>query len=257
MQNKLKSKPELLKIISDLKKQNKKVVMVSGSFDLLHAGHIEQLQKFKNQGEVLIVLLNSDKSVQAYKGPSRPIISKQNRAYTLSALSCVDYIFLFDELVPLKWIDIFKPDIYCNGSDWGKKILEHDVVVKNGGKIFIGSRSKKDSTSGIVEKILRIEKSPDIKAIFYFDKKFGKNLKTNSKKYLIINLSGKKISDIAKQKNIALGRCFLISEKLEEIEIGKMHNCKTIFVGNLPKKISSTQSPDYTISDVAKTGSFL
>lgn len=251
MANKVKGKEELLKIISELKKNRKKVVMVSGSFDLLHAGHIEQLQKFKKQGDILVVLLNSDKSVQAYKGPNRPIINEKNRAFTLSALDCIDYIFIFDELVPLKWIKSFKPDIYCNGSDWGKKILEHDTVVENGGKIFIGSRSKKDSTSGIIEKIINIEKTPDVKAIFYFDGKFAKQLKAYAKKYLTIKIENKKkLLDIAKQKNIALGRSFLISEKLEEIEVGKMHNCKTIFIGTLPKKVSSTQTPDLVVQNL-------
>lgn len=247
----------ILKVVNYSKRKGKRVVMLSGSFDLLHAGHIDMLKSARNQGDLLIVLLNSDKSVKAYKGPNRPLVEEKNRAFTLSALTCVDHVFIFNELTPLKWLELFKPDVYCNGGDWGKHFLEHDTVIKNGGQIFIAKIKKNLSTSRIVDNIIKIENSPDIKAIFYFNELLENKLKSYSKKYLIINIKNEKLLTVAESRKIALARSFVISDNLKEIEIGKMHNCKTIFIGNLPKKVSSTEYPDFVIKNISELNKIL
>ena len=98
MNKKIKTQPVIVKIVRNLKKQGKIIVTFSGSFDILHIGHVKSLEEAKKQGDVLIVFLNSDVSVRGYKGQKRPIIPQESRAEMLAALECVDYVVLFDEL---------------------------------------------------------------------------------------------------------------------------------------------------------------
>ncbi len=137
MSIKIKSQKEIVKIIQGLKKKGKKIVTYNGSFDVLHFGHIESLKEAKKQGDILIIPLNSDKSIRLYKGSNHPINSQKKRAEALTVLECVDYIVLFDEINCKNILNKIKPNIHCNGSDWGKSCVERSVVEKNGGKIFI------------------------------------------------------------------------------------------------------------------------
>lgn len=164
--DKIKTQKEIIKIIEDLKKRNKKVVAISGSFDILHSGHIKALREAKEQGDVLIVLLNSDNSVRTYKGPFRPINSQKERAEVLAALECVDYIVIFNQLTPVEILKKIKPDIFCNNSDWGKDCIERKTVEENGGKIYLLKRFSFLSTSKIIKKILNVYSKPETKAIF-------------------------------------------------------------------------------------------
>lgn len=153
-------------LINNLKKQNKVVVTYNGSFDVLHAGHIGSLLEAKAQGDVLIVPLNSDQSVKSYKGHSRPIISEKERALQLATLECVDYVVLFNETNCIKILDKIKPDIHCNGRDWGKNCVEREIVEKNGGKIYILSWTQGLSTTKLIQKIIDLYKKPVNKAVF-------------------------------------------------------------------------------------------
>ena len=132
-EHKIKTQKKLLGIIKELKKERKKIVAYSGSFDILHAGHITAIEEAAEQGDILVMLVNSDTSVKKYKGRRRPIISEKNRIRMLAALEDVDYVTCFDEINPKEIIEKIKPDIYCNGSDWGKNCIEREVVEKNGG----------------------------------------------------------------------------------------------------------------------------
>jgi len=161
---KVKNQKEILKIIKVLKKKGKKIVALSGSFDILHFGHIKSLKEAKTQGDVLIVLLNSDKSVKSYKGPQRPINSQKERAEVLSALDCVDYVTIFNELTPVEILKKIKPDVFCNDSDWGKNCIERKTVEENGGKIHLLKRLK--SSSELIKKILALYSKPSIRAVF-------------------------------------------------------------------------------------------
>jgi len=166
MKYKFKTQSELVKIVRLLKKQHKKVVTFNGSFDVLHSGHIGSIREAKNQGDALIILLNSDRSVKNYKGPLRPIMPQAERAELLTALEDVDYVTIFDEINPIKILGKIKPDVHCNGSDWGRNCVEREIVEKDGGRLHILKWKKGKSTSLIIEKIVKVFSQKTIKAVF-------------------------------------------------------------------------------------------
>jgi len=163
---KIKTQKEIVAIARRLKKNKKKIVTYNGSFDILHLGHIKSLQEAKQQGDVLIVPLNSNKSVRGYKGPNHPIVSQEERAQTLAALSCVDYVVIFDEINPKEILNKIKPDIHCHGADWGRDCVERETIEKNGGRIHILKWTPGLSTSNLIKKIVATAANPDVKAVF-------------------------------------------------------------------------------------------
>jgi len=137
-----------------LRSQNKKIVFTNGCFDILHAGHIESFELAKSFGDILIVGLNSDRSIKAIKGESRPIISQNDRAKLLCAISCIDYVIIFDEDTPERLIKEILPDVLVKGADWrGKPIAGLDVVEANGGRMEFIKFEQGLSTTKIIEKI--------------------------------------------------------------------------------------------------------
>ena len=156
MRQKIKTKKELLRIITDLKTKGKRIVFTNGCFDLLHIGHVRYLEKAKALGDVLVVGINSDSSVQKLKGRRRPILLEQERAEILSGLGCVDYVALFDEIDPLKLITSLKPDVLVKGGDWTKEqTVGKEVVERSGGEVVILPFVKGASTSTLIETILK------------------------------------------------------------------------------------------------------
>ncbi|KKQ23812.1 MAG: histidinol phosphatase-like protein [Parcubacteria group bacterium GW2011_GWA2_37_10] len=176
MNPKIKRQGEIVEIVKNLKEQGKKVVTYNGSFDILHLGHIKSLEEAKAQGDILAILLNSDNSVQKYKGPNHPVNSEKERAEVLSAIGHVDYVVHFDEINPKEILKKIKPDIHCNGSDWGKNCVERGVVEENGGKIHILKWQQGFSTSGLMSRVAEsrqagqktnnIHFKPEVKAVF-------------------------------------------------------------------------------------------
>lgn len=166
MNRKIKSLDKLTKIISRVKKQGKKIVTYNGGFDVLHIGHVLSIQEAKAQGDILIIPLNSDSSIRLYKGPNRPILPQNERASMLAALEAVDYVTIFNEINPKKVLDAIKPDIHCNGSDWGKNCIERETVERNGGRIHILTWQKGYSTTDVIKQILEVYKKPPVRAIF-------------------------------------------------------------------------------------------
>lgn len=148
---KLKSQKQLIKIVDSLRKRGKKIVTCNGSFEVLHNGHLQKIKECHKQGDVLILCLNSDKSVRAYKGPGRPINKESIRVKNLAFLKEVDYLTVFDEINPKKILSKIKPDIHCVGSDWGKDCIEKEVVEQNCGKIYVAHWKKGFSTSSIIK----------------------------------------------------------------------------------------------------------
>lgn len=137
-----------------LRNSGKTVVVTNGCFDILHVGHVRYLQKTKSYGDYLIVMLNSDKSVRAIKGENRPINNENNRAEVLCALSCVDFVVLFDENSPKNLIDEIKPDVYTKGADYTIETLpERDIIEKNGIKVEFIEFVQGQSTTNIINKI--------------------------------------------------------------------------------------------------------
>jgi len=156
LSRKIKEIYSLAKTIASLKKKNKKIVFTNGCFDLVHYGHVKYLEDAKNNGDILVVGVNSDKSVKAIKGKQRPIIKEEYRIKVIAALESVDFVFLFNEATPLKAINILKPDILVKGADWDKKdIVGADPVKRTGGKVLRISLVKGLSTSKIIEQIAK------------------------------------------------------------------------------------------------------
>jgi len=158
LDNKIKPLDELIALRTQFKKENKTVVTNNGSYDILHLGHVMGLFEAKAQGDILIVGVNTDQSIKSYKGPDRPINPEQMRLRMLAALSCVDYVFLFNETTPLSWLDKLKPDIHTNGAEYGDECIERDVVEKNGGKIHLLKMIPGFKTTDFIKKIRSTEK---------------------------------------------------------------------------------------------------
>ena len=156
MKEKIKTKEDLHRIVEDLKKKGKRIVFTNGCFDLLHLGHIRYLEKAKSLGDILVVGVNSDRSVQSLKGPERPILPEEERAEILSGLECVDYITLFDELTPLELISSLQPHILVKGGNWAKETtVGREVVERSGGEVVILPFVEGSSTSNLIETILK------------------------------------------------------------------------------------------------------
>ncbi len=143
-------------IVARLKAQGKRVVFTNGCFDILHVGHIRYLEKAKRHGDVLVVGLNTDRSVKQIKGEKRPIVPEKERAEVLSALESVDYVVLFDEPDPLILIQTLKPNVLVKGADWPKnKIIGHEIVQKTGGQVVRIPLVRGASSTGVIEKIIK------------------------------------------------------------------------------------------------------
>ena len=134
--------------------QQKKVVFTNGCFDILHLGHIDYLSKAKDLGDVLLIGLNTDFSVQRLKGESRPVVNENARAMLLASLHFVDAVVLFDEDTPYELIKIVQPNILVKGSDYKEEdIVGYDIVKSNGGSIKTIDFLEGYSTSLIIEKL--------------------------------------------------------------------------------------------------------
>ncbi|RHZ48608.1 uncharacterized protein CDV56_103185 [Aspergillus thermomutatus] len=131
------------------------IVFTNGCFDLLHAGHIEYLQKAKALGKLLVVGLNSDASVRRSKGHKRPIAPLSQRAAMLAALSCVDYVVQFEDDTPLSLIETIRPDILVKGNDYlPHQVVGRDAVLETGGRLELVPFSTQVSTSAVIQKIV-------------------------------------------------------------------------------------------------------
>jgi len=160
MREKIKAKEDLQRIVDDLKAKGKRIVFTNGCFDLLHVGHIRYLEEAKALGDILVVGINSDRSVRRIKGPYRPILPEEERAEILSGLGGVDYITIFDEADPLELISSLQPHILVKGGDWTKETtVGKEVVERSGGEVIILPFVQGASTSNLIETILeRYEK---------------------------------------------------------------------------------------------------
>ena len=136
--NKMISFSNLLEKRENWRTAGKKIVTTNGCFDLLHTGHVNLLNNARLQGNILIVGINSDNSVRKIKGFMRPIMLENERANLLTALKAVDYVVIFDDLLPSKFLESIKPDIHCKAADYSLDSMpEAEVVKKYGGKVLI------------------------------------------------------------------------------------------------------------------------
>ena len=145
---------ELNNLLNKLREEDKTIVTTNGCFDILHVGHVRYLEKTKSFADVLIVALNSDKSVKSIKGDSRPINNENDRAEVLSGLKSVDYVVLFDEDSPIDLLLEIKPDVYTKGADYTIETLpEAKPIMEAGGRIEFISFVEGKSTTSIIEKM--------------------------------------------------------------------------------------------------------
>lgn len=156
MKSKIIPRKNTSAFFTKLRKSGKRIVFTNGTFDILHLGHVRYLQKAKQQGDALVVGVNSDTSVRRYKGPHRPVNAQSDRLEVLAALECVDFVVLFGEDTPLKLICEIKPAVLVKGADWKKAdIVGASEVESWGGEVrrihFVQGRS----TTGTIEKILK------------------------------------------------------------------------------------------------------
>ncbi|MGA2916875.1 MAG: bifunctional heptose 7-phosphate kinase/heptose 1-phosphate adenyltransferase [Sedimentisphaerales bacterium] len=158
--SKIKSIDQLSQQLKWHKAHNHKIVFTNGCFDVLHRGHIEFLDFCKKQGDVVVLGLNSDKSVKIIKGPDRPLNNQLDRAAVLSGLESIDYIVVFDEPDPLETIKKVKPDVLVKGQDWAQKgVIGREFVESMGGKVVLVPLVEGKSTTGIIEKVKSLWKS--------------------------------------------------------------------------------------------------
>lgn len=136
------------------KANGKKVVFTNGCFDILHLGHVDYLEKARALGDKLVLGLNTDNSVNRFKGPERPVQNEVSRARVLGSLQSIDLVVYFDEDTPQKLISELLPDILVKGSDYlAENIVGADVVKKNGGVVKTIEFVPGYSTTRIIEKI--------------------------------------------------------------------------------------------------------
>jgi rfaE bifunctional protein nucleotidyltransferase chain/domain len=140
--------------VAELKAEGKKIATLNGSFDLMHAGHLEMIYQASRQADVLILALNTDRSIQQYKHPLRPIIPLEYRLNMMAALNMVDYVTWFDETDPRQVLSLIKPDVHVNGAEYGENCIEAEIVRSFGGRIHIVSLVPGLSTSLIIKKIV-------------------------------------------------------------------------------------------------------
>ncbi len=152
--SKIHSRAALAKTLAGLRTKGRKVVFTNGCFDLFHTGHLRLLREARKLGDVLVVAINSDKSVRKLKGPGRPYITEADRALLLAALDCVDYLCIFEEDTPLELIKELKPDLLVKGGDYGREdVIGGDFVESSGGRVVIIPLVKGMSTSTLADKI--------------------------------------------------------------------------------------------------------
>ena len=228
--NKIKTQNEIVKIAEELRNKGKKLVTFSGSFDILHSGHINALKEAKSQGDILIILLNSDKSVKGYKGPNHPINSGEERALMLSSLEMVDYVLEFDELVPLKVLLKIRPDVHCNGSDWGEESIEKDAIKKYGGKMHILKWKDGFSTTSLLKKIANSYINPDKKAVF-LDNNLFFDLKNSDYEIINSDVNEEYLKKLVQNRGFNLSKSWVVTKKEKGILAAKMVNAKSIIIG--------------------------
>ena len=154
MRKKVLSLAEAVAFVEHLRHTGREVVFTNGVFDLLHPGHVRYLQAARREGDALVVALNSDRSVRAIKGPTRPLNPEGERAEVLAGLTCVDAVVVFDEDDPQQIVSRLQPDVLVKGADWAADaIVGRDTVEARGGRVVRIPLADGHSTSAIIKKI--------------------------------------------------------------------------------------------------------
>jgi len=150
------TREEAITFVHERRAGGETIVFTNGVFDLLHPGHLRYLKLARALGDVLIVGVNSDRSVRANKGPSRPVTPEAERAEVLSALACVEAAVIFDEETPWQLIAALQPDVLVKGADWAEDaVVGRDIVEARGGRVVRVPIEAGHATTAIIERIRR------------------------------------------------------------------------------------------------------
>ncbi len=150
--------PTLKHVSEQAKIEKKKLVWTNGCYDILHAGHVRYLESAKSCGDILVVGVNSDRSIRTVKGKQRPIVNESQRAIVMAALTCVDYIIIFDDDSPVGIIKEIQPDVYAKGGDYTIDTInqqERRLVESYGGDIALIPGVEGMSTTEIIRRIVK------------------------------------------------------------------------------------------------------
>src|SRR5260221_7320987 len=159
---KIMSQDELIQVTAREKRSGRRVVFTNGCFDLLHPGHVRCLAEARALGDVLVVAINSDRSVRGNKGLERPLVTEQDRAEVLAALSSVDYVTIFDEPTPRDLIARVLPSVLVKGSDWGSNdVVGREEVEAAGGRVVSIPLAPGYSTTSLLQKIRKAASAPE------------------------------------------------------------------------------------------------
>ncbi len=154
IQHRIYSREDMVRECNVWRATGKKIVFTNGCFDILHHGHLDLLARAADQGNVLIVGINTDSSVKRLKGAERPVTNEQDRAFQVASLLCVDAVCLFDEDTPGELIQLLNPDVLVKGGDYTiDKIVGADFVQQNGGRVEIIPFVNGYSTTSIIDRI--------------------------------------------------------------------------------------------------------
>jgi D-glycero-beta-D-manno-heptose 1-phosphate adenylyltransferase len=154
IRRKILSGPELDRWLVQARFKNRKIVFTNGCFDVLHRGHVDYLVRASELGDLLVIGLNTDESVKRLKGPSRPYLDEETRAYILASMSFTSAIILFEEDTPLALIEKVKPDVLVKGSDYKPvEIVGHDLVTSWGGKVVTIDLTPGYSSTKVIGKL--------------------------------------------------------------------------------------------------------
>lgn len=160
---KIMSRDELRDFVERKRNQGFVLVTTNGTFDLMHVGHVKSLEEAKSLGDLLIIAVNSDESVKAYKGLDRPFLPAEERAYMLAALSCVDAVCIMDEAdVTRPLVELVRPDFHVKGRQYEGKCLDQEIVSGTGGIMHFSEMvmgiSTTDIARTVVEKVLAVKR---------------------------------------------------------------------------------------------------
>jgi D-beta-D-heptose 7-phosphate kinase / D-beta-D-heptose 1-phosphate adenosyltransferase len=149
---KIRKPPELLNELAARRQIGQKIAFTNGCFDILHAGHVQLLLEARAQADALVVGLNSDASVRAVKGPTRPVNCLEARACVLAALHMVDYVTVFEEATPLQLIEAMRPDVLVKGGDYRRQdVVGGDIVESYGGRVHLAALRDGYSTTHLIQ----------------------------------------------------------------------------------------------------------
>ncbi len=156
--NKIVSREEALKKVREWKSRGKKIVFSNGCFDIVHAGHVDYLEKARTKGDKLVLGINTDSSVTRLKGKDRPVFNEKYRAQVMAAFEFIDLVVPFEEDTPMELIRLLIPDVLVKGKDYDiKNIVGADFVMQHGGKVETIELTEGLSTSYIIERIKSLD----------------------------------------------------------------------------------------------------